>query len=71
MATFDETPQVVFEVKDDDGNVIYRDAITYATMAELRQDNAAERQVKFQQRYDDWLVASTTPSGDGLPPEEG
>lgn len=57
MATFDETPQVVFEVKDDNGVVVYRDAITYVDMAELRNDNAQERQAKFQARYQAHLDA--------------
>lgn len=62
MAIFDEIPQVIFEVKDDEGNVIYRDAITYATMAELRADSKAEREAKFQERYDAYLVAINTPT---------
>lgn len=62
MPIFDETPQVVFEVKDADGEVLYRDAITYGSMAELRDDNAQERQAKFQERYDNWLIVSTTPT---------
>lgn len=62
MAIFEETPKVDFEVKDDDGNVIYRDSITYASMAELRNDNTLERQAKFQARYDQWLIVSSTPT---------
>lgn len=62
MPTFDETPKVDFEVKDENGKVIYRDAIVYASMAELRADSAAERQAKFQERYDNWVIASTTPT---------
>lgn len=64
---FDETPQVVFEVKDENGEVVYRDAITYASMAELRADNAQERQAKFQARYDAYVIAKNTPTE---PPEE-
>lgn len=67
MATFDETPQVVFEVTEN-GEVVYRDAITYASMSELRNDSAAERQAKFQARYDNWLSIINNPI---TTPEEG
>lgn len=53
---FDETPKVDFSVKDENGNVIYRDAIVYASMADLRADSKAEREAKFQERYDNWLA---------------
>lgn len=56
MPTFEETPQVVFEVKDEEDNVVYRDAITYTSMSELRNDSVNERQAKFQARYDAWLL---------------
>ena len=69
MPIFDETPQVVFEVVED-GEVVYRDAITYATMAELRNDNTSERQAKFQERYDNWVVIKNTPGGPSDIPEE-
>ena len=57
-----EIPQVVFEVKDTDGNVVFRDSITYASMAELRNDNAQERQAKFQARYEQYLIDISTPT---------
>lgn len=53
---FEETPKVDFSVKDENGNVIYRDAIVYASMADLRADSKAEREAKFQERYDNWLA---------------
>ena len=53
---FDETPKADFSVKDENGNVIYRDAIVYASMADLRADSKAEREAKFQERYDNWLA---------------
>lgn len=53
---FEEIPKVDFTVKDENGNVIYRDAIVYESMAELRADSAAERQAKFQERYDNWVA---------------
>jgi len=58
---FEETPKVDFSVKDEQGNVIYRDAIVYSNTAELRADSAAEREAKFQARYDDWLYRQTNP----------
>lgn len=70
MATFDEIPQVIFEAKDADGNVEYRDAIVYDTMAELRADSATERQAKFQARYEKWLEIVNTPPVEPIP-EEG
>lgn len=70
MPTFEETPQVIFEAVEA-GEVVYRDAITYATMVELRNDNLQERQAKFQARYDDWLIVSTTPTESIEPPVEG
>ena len=53
---FEETPKVDFSVLDENGNVIYRDAIVYSSMAELRADSATERQAKFKERYDNWLA---------------
>jgi hypothetical protein len=63
---FEETPRIDFEVKDLDGKVVYRDSIAYATISELRNDSTVERQAKFQQRYDAYLIARTTPTE---PPE--
>ena len=57
----EETPKVDFAVKDADGNVIYRDAIVYNSMAELRADSEAERQAKFQERYDSWVARQNMP----------
>lgn len=62
MAIFEEIPKVDFEVLDAEGNVIYRDSITYASMAELRNDNAQERQAKFQARWDAERIARSTPT---------
>jgi hypothetical protein len=62
MLDFEETPQVVFEVKDAGGNIVYRDAITYETMAELRADSKAERETKFQARYDAYIIARDAPT---------
>jgi len=67
---FDETPKVDFTVKDENGNVIYRDAIVYSSMAELRNDSQAEREVKFQARYDAWVEAQANPMIGQETPEE-
>ena len=53
---FEETPKVDFAVKDENGNVVYRDAIVYSSMAELRADSKEEREAKFQERYNNWLA---------------
>ena len=58
---FEEVPKVDFAVKDENGNVIYRDAIVYASMADLRADSKAEREAKFQERYDNWLAIQQNP----------
>lgn len=67
---FEEIPKVDFAVKDDNGNVVFRDSIVYGTMAELRNDSVVEREAKFQQRYDNWLTAINTPPEETPPPEE-
>lgn len=59
---FEETPKVDFSVSDENGNIIFRDAIVYSSMAELRADSAAEREAKFQARYDDWVALQNQPS---------
>ena len=58
---FEETPKVDFSVKDENGNVIYRDAIVYSSMAELRADSKTERESKMQARYDNWLAIQQNP----------
>lgn len=67
---FDETPKVDFTVKDEQGNVIYRDAIVYSSMAELRNDSQSEREAKFQARYDAWVEAQANPTIGQETPEE-
>lgn len=58
---FEETPKVDFSVTDAEGNVVFRDAIVYASMAELRADSKVEREAKFQARYDAFLEAQANP----------
>ena len=67
---FDEAPKVDFSVKDENGNVVYRDAIVYSSMAELRNDSEAERQAKFQERYDNWLANINNANTVEATPEE-
>lgn len=67
---FEETPKVDFEVKDENGEVVYRDSITYPSMADLRADSKEEREAKFQERYENWLAVSTTPTEEVIPPGE-
>lgn len=51
----EEQPILVFSVKDDDGNVVYRDSITFRNITEMRNTNQAERQTLMQARYQEWL----------------
>lgn len=70
---FEETPKVDFSVTDEQGNVVYRDSIVYETMADLRADNIAEREAKFQARYDNWGAMQNQPPQDQeeqITPEE-
>lgn len=57
---FEEIPKVDFSVSDADGNVIFRDALVFQSMAELRNTSEAERKVMMQQRYDNWVANQTT-----------
>lgn len=65
---FEETPKVDFSVKDENGNIVYRDAIVFNSMAELRNTSQAEREVLFQERYDNWVALQNqvepTPEGE-------
>ena len=59
-----ETPQIVFTITEEDGTV-FRDALTFNSMQELRNTSAEERGEMIQERYDNWLEIINTP-----PPEE-
>lgn len=50
---FDEIPKVEFTVTEN-GVTVYRDAIIFDSMAELRNTSQAEREAMFQERYDNW-----------------
>lgn len=45
---FDETPKIDFTVKDDSGLVIFRDALIFSSMSELRNTSSDERQAIMQ-----------------------
>ena len=59
---FDEIPKVEFTVTEN-GVTVYRDAIIFDSMAELRNTSQAEREVMFQERYDNWkaIIAQQPP----------
>lgn len=59
---FEETPKVEFTVTEN-GVTVYRDAIIFESMAELRNTSQAEREAMFQERYDNWkaVVAQQPP----------
>lgn len=50
---FDEIPKVEFTVQEN-GVTVYRDSITFESMAELRNTSTTERNALFQARYDAW-----------------
>jgi hypothetical protein len=52
---FEETPKVDFTVTVD-GKVVYRDAIIFDSIAQLRSTSQVEREAMFQARYDNWLA---------------
>lgn len=54
---FDETPKIDFTVKDDSGLVIFRDALIFSSMSELRNTSSDERQAIMQKRYDDYKAS--------------
>ena len=64
---FDEIPKVEFTVTED-GKTVYRDAITFDSIAELRNTSQAEREAMFQERYDNWKAIIA--SAENQPPEE-
>lgn len=52
----EDHPSVPFNVTDADGNVIFRDALTFPNMAALRNASTAERKVMMQERYATYLA---------------
>lgn len=61
---FEEIPKVEFTVTEN-GVTVYRDAIIFESMAELRNTSQAEREAMFQARYDNWKAVLAQE-----PPEE-
>lgn len=47
----EDHPSVPFNVTDTDGNIIFRDALTFPNMAALRNASTAERKVMMEERY--------------------
>lgn len=66
METFDEIPKIDFSVQVD-GVTVFRDALIFESMDELRNTSKAEREVMFQERYNNFLIAS---QGQPETPEE-
>lgn len=54
---FEETPKIDFSIKDENGIVLFRDALIFSSMSELRNTSSAERQQMMQQRYNDWKAS--------------
>lgn len=66
----EDHPSVPFNVTDTDGNVIFRDALTFPNMAALRNASTAERKVMMEERYNAHLaVLETTRLAPILEPE--
>lgn len=63
MDTFEEENLVLtFTHVNEDGEVDYRDSIRYNSTAELRADSKAEREAKFQARYEEAMLVASTPT---------
>jgi len=64
----EEQPILPFSVKDEDGNVVYRDSLTFPDVTAMRNASKAEREEAMQQRYEEWLAikeeAESTPQED-------
>lgn len=63
MASFEiqeERPSVPFVITDEDGNVIFRDAITFKNIVELRNASLFERKVMMNERYAQHLAVLET-----------
>ena len=58
---FEEVPKVDFAVKNEQGDVIFRDALVFRTMSELRNCSLAEREAMMQERYNNWLEGKNAP----------
>lgn len=46
-----------FKVLDEDGNIVFRDALIFANATEFRNTSQSEREVMQQERYDNWQAA--------------
>lgn len=58
----EDHPSVPFVVKDADGKVVFRDAITFANVTALRNASAAERKLLCEERYQAYLALLATPT---------
>lgn len=48
----EEYPVIPFHIRDESGEVVFRDSLTFPTMVALRNASAAERQAMMRQRYE-------------------
>lgn len=61
-----------FSVYDENGVIIYRDALTFRDTAEFRATSEAEREAMRQERITNWLAKKNAPPQEDQPPiEEG
>lgn len=67
---FEETPKIDFTVKDENGIVIFRDALIFKSIAEMRNTSSSEREAMMQQRYEAWQNVINNPDS-GEQPQTG
>lgn len=51
----EEYPVIPFHFRDDKGDIIFRDSLTFSSMTELRNTSTAERRVMMNERYNAYL----------------
>lgn len=68
---FEETPKIDFTVKDENGIVVFRDALIFSSISEMRNTSQAERQALMQQRYEAWQEVMNNPEQEETQTEEG
>ena len=51
----EEYPVIPFHFRDDNGDIIFRDSLTFSSMSELRNASAAERQAMMNERFNAYL----------------
>ena len=68
----EEQPSIPFVVKNEQGVVVFRDALVFPTVTAMRNSSAAERKVMREQRYAAHLAALAEAAANAMnePPVE-